>query len=84
MPPRAGDIVVSRANGTQETYLIAELVHADNQDGLTWSDPQATVGRQNALKTGFERRRVGRLWLFDGPEAEGVHHFREVAGPQDI
>ena len=74
-----GDIVVSRANGTKDVYIIGKVVTNVVGDKLTLQpgDILATTGRDRAITRGYERRiRVGnhKVWLFDGAdEADKVY-----------
>lgn len=69
---KAGDIVVSRANGTLETYIIGEVAVGDWPNPLKLTNTTATVGRTTALAAGYKRQQHDscRVWLFDGPTGD--------------
>ena len=78
----AGDVSVSRVNGTQETYVIGHIAENISASGLVLTDPELTIGKDAAISRGYERRREGRkVWLFDGPEWFDVAYI-EAPSPQ--
>jgi hypothetical protein len=68
----AGDIVVSRVNGTHDFYVIATVV-SGAAGQLMLRDALTTSGRETALGRGYAQKQDdGRVWLFDGSAAAYV------------
>ena len=69
---QAGDVVISRVNGTRDAYVVGTVAsgmagHVMLRDTLT------TNGREAAIERGYtERQDDHRVWLFDGSAAAYV------------
>jgi hypothetical protein len=74
----AGDVVVSRVNGTYDFYLIATVVSA--VEDLLLRSVLTAKGLDAAITRGFAQRTGDRdVWLFDGSAAAYV----KARMPQD-
>jgi hypothetical protein len=70
-PIRAGDVVVSRVNGTLDLFLIATVVSA--VDDLSLHAVRTTSGQDAAIRCGYDQRTDDqRVWLFAGSAAAYV------------
>ena len=75
----AGDVVVTRVNGTVDLFLIATVVSAD--EDLDLQILSTSNGREAAIRTGYARRSDDRqnVWLFAGSAAAYV----KTAAPRE-
>jgi hypothetical protein len=63
---QAGDVVVSRVNGTLDLYIIATVSSAPRWD-LTLNNVSTMHGRDAALLRGHQQRKDDQnVWLFGG------------------
>lgn len=76
---QAGDVVVSRVNGTFDLYIVATVVSA--ADDLILRGIRTAKGRDDAIKRGYDQRTdERRVWLFDGSAAAYVKTQMPTAG----
>jgi hypothetical protein len=69
---RPGDVVVSRVNGTRDSYVIGTVV-SGMAGQLMLRDALTTNGRKLAIGRAYtERQGDHRVWLFDGSAAAYV------------
>jgi len=62
----AGDVVVSRVNGTRDLYIVATVSSAPRGD-LTLNSVSTMKGRDAALLRGHTQRKDDQtVWLFGG------------------
>jgi len=72
-PILADDVVVSRANGTRDVYVIGTVV-SGTAGYLRLHGASAIDGLDSAIKQGYTRCLAEhRVWLFDGSAAGYVH-----------
>jgi hypothetical protein len=68
---QAGDVVVSRVNGTLDCYIIATVASA--MEDLALRGVTTTKGQDAAIRRGYEQRAEDRdVWLFAGSAAAYV------------
>jgi len=68
---QAGDVIVSRVNGTSDFYLIATVLSA--LEDLTLRCVAMVTGLDAAILRGYEQRKDDQqVWLFGGSAAAYV------------
>ena len=81
---RAGDVIVSRVNGTFEFYVIATVVSGRVGD-LTLTAMSTMAGKESALRQAHEVRGADRhVWLFDGGASAYVETVAPAAAPKGV
>lgn len=69
---RPGDLVVSRVNGTRNSYVIGTVVSGTAGE-LMLRDASTTNGRELAIERAYAGREGDHcVWLFDGSAAAYV------------
>jgi hypothetical protein len=74
----SGDVIVCRVNGTADVYVIGTVVSGTVGE-LSLRRMSTMVGRDLALRRGYDEVRERHVWLFDGAAAGYVKTSRIVA-----